>query len=100
MHDFNQVLTCWGIEPDDASIQKVISALKKRRALLCGMSLLFLLAVANNWEGRTTQILALGGTATLFVVALLTNTWRIRVLSRRQFVFFTQWLRNPFRGRR
>lgn len=31
MHDFNQVLTCWGIEPDDAAIQKVIAALRKRR---------------------------------------------------------------------
>lgn len=92
MEQFEEVLRCWGVDPDEASIHRVIRGLWLRCAFSCGMALVFLWLLYVNWMGRVTQLMAVVASVTLFAVSLATHLWRIRVLSARQFTPFTRWI--------
>ncbi|BBO86761.1 hypothetical protein DSCO28_73270 (plasmid) [Desulfosarcina ovata subsp. sediminis] len=88
MEDFKQVLKHWGIGPHE--LEQVINGLKFERIFYTGIGVIGLIVcIFSNglilfYEGCV--LMALG------TVALVCRTWRIRVLERKKFVFFKDWL--------
>lgn len=88
MNRFSDVLDHWGI--DEHELERVVRGLKVERAIFALFALLGLAVAFNSkslivfYEGWLLILLG------VFVVVC--RTWRIGVLEKRRFVFFSQWL--------